>query len=122
MSCGSGHYKHLMAQFGTVVEVFLSLEESYQEVIADITRRMGEGMADFIQREVGGLVGTVWSWRWATVCGVSSSSSRSSSDGSSGSGGRRRKAGQPEQHHWQLVPAVGRSMAGSGRVHSGSLV
>lgn len=53
MSCGVGHYKQLMAQFGTVVEVFLSLEESYQEVIADITRRMGEGMADFIQREVG---------------------------------------------------------------------
>jgi hypothetical protein len=54
MSCGTGHYKGLMAQFGTVVEVFLSLEETYQEVIADITRRMGEGMADFIEREVGG--------------------------------------------------------------------
>jgi len=52
MECGTGHYKHLMAQFNTVVEVFLDLDEQYQDVIADITRRMGEGMADFIQREV----------------------------------------------------------------------
>jgi farnesyl-diphosphate farnesyltransferase len=34
------------------VDVFLSLEPGFQEVIADITRRMGEGMAEFIQREV----------------------------------------------------------------------
>lgn len=52
MHCGSGHYKNLMAQFNTVVEVFLSLDEQYQEVIADITKRMGAGMADFITREV----------------------------------------------------------------------
>lgn len=52
MHCGTGHYKNLMAQFNTVVEVFLSLDEQYQEVIADITKRMGAGMADFITREV----------------------------------------------------------------------
>jgi hypothetical protein len=52
MSCGYGHYKNLMAQFNVVVEVFLTLDEQYQDVIADITRRMGAGMADFIQREV----------------------------------------------------------------------
>lgn len=53
MSCGTGHYKNLMAQFNTVVEVFLAQDEHYQEVIADITRRMGEGMAEFIPKEVG---------------------------------------------------------------------
>jgi farnesyl-diphosphate farnesyltransferase len=52
MQCGAGHYKQLMAQFNIVTEVFLSLEEQYQEVIADITKRMGAGMADFIQQEV----------------------------------------------------------------------
>jgi phytoene/squalene synthetase len=54
MSCGYGHYKPLMAQFDVVVDVFLSLDDVYRRVIADITRRMGEGMADFIQAEVGG--------------------------------------------------------------------
>jgi hypothetical protein len=52
MQCGTGHYKQLMAQFNIVTEVFLSLDEQYQEVIADITKRMGAGMADFIQQEV----------------------------------------------------------------------
>jgi farnesyl-diphosphate farnesyltransferase len=52
MACGYGHYVRLMQQFHIVVEVFLGLEQQYQEVIADITRRMGEGMAEFIQKEV----------------------------------------------------------------------
>lgn len=52
MQCGTGHYKNLMAQFSTVVEVFLQLDEQYQEVIADITQRMGAGMAKFIELEV----------------------------------------------------------------------
>lgn len=52
LECGTGHYKNLMAQFNIVVEVFLGLDEQYQDVIADITRRMGAGMAEFIQREV----------------------------------------------------------------------
>ncbi|PNH09521.1 Squalene synthase [Tetrabaena socialis] len=52
MDCGYKHYKRLMAQFGTVVRVFLGLEPGAQRVIADITRRMGEGMAEFIEKEV----------------------------------------------------------------------
>lgn len=52
MKCGYGEYVRLMAEFGIVVDVFLGLDVHFQEVIADITRRMGEGMADFIQQEV----------------------------------------------------------------------
>ncbi len=52
MQCGTGHYKNLMAQFSTVVEVFLQLDEQYQQVIANITQRMGAGMAKFITMEV----------------------------------------------------------------------
>eukprot|EP00878_Enallax_costatus_P022101 GHUV01023436.1.p1 GENE.GHUV01023436.1~~GHUV01023436.1.p1 ORF type:complete len:325 (+),score=79.94 GHUV01023436.1:206-1180(+) len=52
MKCGAGEYVRLMAEFGTVVDVFLSLDKHFQEVIADITQKMGEGMAEFIQKEV----------------------------------------------------------------------
>lgn len=62
MQCGTGHYKNLMAQFSTVVEVFLQLDEQYQEVIADITQRMGAGMAKFIELEVRSCW---WGVRWA---------------------------------------------------------
>lgn len=41
-----------MSNFGHVIRVFLSLDPSFQKVIADITRRMGEGMAEFIEKEV----------------------------------------------------------------------
>jgi hypothetical protein len=52
MQCGYGHYVRLMQRLDTVIDVFLSLEPRFQEVIADITQRMGEGMAEFIQRDV----------------------------------------------------------------------
>jgi hypothetical protein len=52
LPCGYGHYVRLMDEFGIVVDVFLSLEDGFRRVIADITRRMGEGMADFIEKEV----------------------------------------------------------------------
>lgn len=52
MKCGYGEYVRLMDHFATVVDVFLGLDEQFQQVIADITRRMGEGMAEFIQKEV----------------------------------------------------------------------
>ncbi|KAG2500085.1 hypothetical protein HYH03_002362 [Edaphochlamys debaryana] len=52
MDCGYNHYKRLMAQFGTVVNVFLGLDPQHQQVIADITRRMGYGMAEFIEKDV----------------------------------------------------------------------
>ncbi|KAI8477155.1 MAG: farnesyl-diphosphate farnesyltransferase [Monoraphidium minutum] len=51
MQCGYGHYVRLMREFGTVVDVFLSLEPGFQAVIADITRRMGAGMAEFIEMD-----------------------------------------------------------------------
>ena len=34
-----------------VVEAFLNLNEGYQLAIADVTRRMGAGMAEFITKE-----------------------------------------------------------------------
>ncbi|KAJ3215257.1 Farnesyl-diphosphate farnesyltransferase [Dinochytrium kinnereticum] len=39
----------LLVDFDVVIEEFLSLKESYQKVIADITRRMGHGMAEFCE-------------------------------------------------------------------------
>ncbi|KAJ3299859.1 bifunctional farnesyl-diphosphate farnesyltransferase/squalene synthase [Borealophlyctis nickersoniae] len=38
----------LLEDFDVVIDEFLGLKESYQKVIADICRRMGEGMADFV--------------------------------------------------------------------------
>ncbi|KAK9915479.1 hypothetical protein WJX75_009807 [Coccomyxa subellipsoidea] len=52
MSCGYGPYVDLMQQYPLVTDAFLRLKPMYQTVIADITRRMGEGMAEFIEKEV----------------------------------------------------------------------
>ena len=52
MSCGYGHYVALMENYQMVSDVFLSLDYEYQLVIEDICRRMGNGMADFIPKEV----------------------------------------------------------------------
>lgn len=51
-SCGTKDYKVLMDKFHHVSTAFLELGESYQEAIEDITKRMGEGMAKFICKEV----------------------------------------------------------------------
>jgi len=51
-SCGTKEYKVLMDQFHHVSTAFLELEESYQEAIEDITKKMGAGMAKFILKEV----------------------------------------------------------------------
>jgi len=51
-NCGEGNYKRLMLEFNNVTEAFLSLEEGYQKVIYDITKRMGLGMKEFIPKEV----------------------------------------------------------------------
>ena len=51
MMCGTGHYARLMEQYPLVTDVFLTLGPQYQEVIADICKRMGNGMADFIPQE-----------------------------------------------------------------------
>lgn len=50
--CGTGNYATLMQQYPKVTAVFLSLDPEFQSVIADITKRMGNGMADFIDKEV----------------------------------------------------------------------
>ncbi len=41
-----------MAEFGIVVDVFLSLDPASQDVIAEITKDMGDGMAKYIEKEV----------------------------------------------------------------------
>lgn len=74
--CGpatKGHYKELMNKFplvrgwrcrsclparrlrplrAQVVDAFLKLNKGYQLAIADVTKRMGEGMAEFIAKDV----------------------------------------------------------------------
>jgi farnesyl-diphosphate farnesyltransferase len=45
---GYGEYVRLMREFATVVDAFLALAPEFQRVIADVTRRMGAGMAEFI--------------------------------------------------------------------------
>ena len=77
--CGEKHYRVLMDEYPKVTAVFLSLKKEYRDVIADITKRMGEGMSNFIKREVvtlkdwneychyvAGLVGIGLSNLWAS--------------------------------------------------------
>ncbi|CAN8276313.1 unnamed protein product [Cochlearia groenlandica] len=51
-SCGTKDYKFLMDQFHHVSLAFMELEKGYQEAIEEVTRKMGEGMAKFINKEV----------------------------------------------------------------------
>nr|XP_009769885.1 PREDICTED: squalene synthase-like [Nicotiana sylvestris] len=51
-SCGTNAFKVLMDQFHHVSTAFLEFDKNYQEVIKDITKRMGEGMAKFLCKEV----------------------------------------------------------------------
>ncbi|CAA7013213.1 unnamed protein product [Microthlaspi erraticum] len=51
-SCGRNEYKVLMDKFYHVSSAFLQIKRGYQEVIEDITKRMGAGMAKFICQEV----------------------------------------------------------------------
>ncbi|KAB2603221.1 squalene synthase-like [Pyrus ussuriensis x Pyrus communis] len=51
-ACGTNNYKVLMDEFHHVSTAFLELGKGYQEAIEDITRRMGDGMAKFILKEV----------------------------------------------------------------------
>ena len=52
VDCGYGPYVDLMKRYPDVASVFNGLEPGYAAVIADITQRMGNGMADFIEKEV----------------------------------------------------------------------
>ena len=48
---GPGNYGRLMRGYPAVARTFNGLQPGYRAVIADITRRMGNGMADFIERQ-----------------------------------------------------------------------
>lgn len=50
--CGEGHYKELMMEMPKVARVFGNLDKKYRNVILDITKRMGDGMAEFIPKRV----------------------------------------------------------------------
>jgi farnesyl-diphosphate farnesyltransferase len=50
---GEGDEKVLLEQFFKCNAVYLSLSKASQEVIADITKRMGQGMASFVERDLG---------------------------------------------------------------------
>jgi len=52
MDCGAGEYTRLMKEYPLVVDAFLGLKPEYQKVIADITKRMGAGMSEFIPKQV----------------------------------------------------------------------
>jgi farnesyl-diphosphate farnesyltransferase len=52
LSCGVGDYRDLMEKYTLVTDVFLNLDTEYQLVIADICKKMGNGMADFIPKKV----------------------------------------------------------------------
>lgn len=45
-------YRMLMNHYDKVARVFSSLKPPYRQVIQDITRRMGQGMADYADKEV----------------------------------------------------------------------
>ena len=47
----SPEYRVLLAHFDKVIRVFKALDVSYQHVITDITRKMGEGMAEFADKD-----------------------------------------------------------------------
>lgn len=46
---GETDEKDLLEQFHNVIAVFVTLKPGYQEVIADITKKMGEGMAKYAE-------------------------------------------------------------------------
>jgi farnesyl-diphosphate farnesyltransferase len=44
-------YRVLLAHFGHVISVFKQIKPEYQTVIADITKKMGAGMAEFAEKK-----------------------------------------------------------------------
>jgi len=53
-------YKILMDEFDLVIKAFLELKPKYQEIVKEITREMGYGMADYAEK--GTHVDTVEDW------------------------------------------------------------
>ncbi|CAM9390253.1 unnamed protein product [Ascophyllum nodosum] len=50
---GEGDERRLLERFSSVTSVYLSLTEGSKEVIGDITKRMGAGMAEFVSKDLG---------------------------------------------------------------------
>jgi hypothetical protein len=64
------------AAAAAAADVFLGLDSEYQRVIADICKKMGAGMADFVPKdskrsssEVGGWGGGWGGWGWGAAVG-----------------------------------------------------
>ncbi|KAL2460083.1 Squalene synthase [Abeliophyllum distichum] len=51
-ACGTKNYRVIINKFHHVSIAFMELGRSYQEVIEDVTMRMGAGMAKFICKEI----------------------------------------------------------------------
>ncbi|KAL2463145.1 Squalene synthase [Forsythia ovata] len=51
-ACGTKNYRVVINKFHHVSTAFMELGRSYQEVIEDVTMRMGAGMAKFICKEI----------------------------------------------------------------------
>jgi farnesyl-diphosphate farnesyltransferase len=61
--CGANrHERSLMENFYLVIDQYLSLKKGYREVIKDITRRMGAGMARFFTDDTAHRVETLQDW------------------------------------------------------------
>jgi len=50
---GEGDEKELLQQFSKCVRVYQRLTPASKAVISDVTKRMGEGMADFVDKDLG---------------------------------------------------------------------
>jgi len=50
--CGTEDEKILLSNFARVIHCFSTIRSRYQQIIENITLRMGKGMSEFIEREV----------------------------------------------------------------------
>lgn len=50
-SFGQGYNKELLANFDRVTELYWQQKEKYRDIIKDSTRRMGQGMSEFLDKE-----------------------------------------------------------------------
>ncbi|CAM9145188.1 unnamed protein product, partial [Laminaria digitata] len=63
---GEGDERKLLERFSSVTTVFQSLPAGSRQVIADITKRMGAGMAEFVSKDLG--QGTVTTAEYNQYC------------------------------------------------------
>ena len=45
-------YRDLLANYDKVIDAFLVLDEKYQKIITEICKKMGDGMADFVESKI----------------------------------------------------------------------